>query len=132
MTGEIRTRQQQIGDQGEDLVCRHLQQQGWQILAQQWRCRWGELDIVAHQGSTLAFVEVKTRTQINWDQGGRLAITAGKQRKLIRAAMTFLSRFPDLAELDCRFDVALIRHPVASGSSLSPELEYIPAAFDLS
>ncbi len=55
-----KTPQQQTGNRGEALVADHLVAQGWRILARQWRCRWGELDVVAHKGSTLAFVEVKT------------------------------------------------------------------------
>ncbi len=123
-----RTSGQQKGDQGETLVCDHLQHQGWQILAQQWRCRWGELDVVARKGTTLAFIEVKTRGQGNWDVSGRLAINYRKQQKLIRAAMAFLNRFPHLAELNCRFDVALIQQRSASKQTL---WDYIPAAFEV-
>ena len=109
------------------MVCEHLQHQGWQILAQQWRCRWGELDVVARKGATLAFIEVKTRGQNSWDASGRLAISYRKQQKLIRAAMTFLNRFPHLADLNCRFDVALIQ----SSAAEQKLRDYIPAAFEV-
>ena len=49
----------QLGDRGEALVAAWLQQQGWRIVAQQWHCRWGELDIVARSPApeeSLAFV----------------------------------------------------------------------------
>ncbi len=101
----------QTGDRGEALVIAWLQQEGWQIVAQQWRCRWGELDIVAFRPqipSCLAFVEVKTRCQRNWDEAGRLAVTPQKQQKLWLSAEHFLSQYPQWGELPCRFDVALV------------------------
>ncbi|MEB3310889.1 MAG: YraN family protein [Snowella sp.] len=100
----------EIGHLGEQLVAQWLKQQGWVILQQQWRSRWGEIDLIAHSRQTqiLAFVEVKTRSQGNWDEGGQLAVNATKQRKILLTANAFLARYPSLADFPCRFDVALV------------------------
>ncbi len=102
--------QTHTGTLGENLVAHFLQQQGWEILGQRWRCRWGELDIIAYSQPTaqLIFVEVKTRSRHSWDSGGIFAITPQKQAKLGQAAALFLAEHPLLANVACRFDVALV------------------------
>lgn len=105
-----------LGELGEHVTAQWLQDQGCEILASRWRCRWGELDLVAYQScsqakfnSPLRFVEVKTRQSSNWDADGLLAISPQKQKKLYRTAEIFLSRHPHLASVGCRFDLALVK-----------------------
>jgi putative endonuclease len=160
-----------IGQLGEDLVAQWLQSLGWLILHRRFSCRWGEIDVIAQyhgtlgaeensnygnqvvnsvstQISTLAFVEVKTRSAGNWDAGGRSAITAKKQAKLWRTAEMFLANYPDKTDCPCRFDVAIVychkitkqisretlaQKPLVSLCVPGYELqlqEYIVAAFD--
>lgn len=99
----------QVGDRGESFVAQLLQANGWKILETQWHCRWGELDLIACDRQWLLFVEVKTRSDRNWDADGSLAIAPSKQAKLIKSASIFLSLHPELASFACRFDVALVR-----------------------
>jgi putative endonuclease len=116
MVGEKRA----IGQGGENFVKQWLLQQGWQIHQQNWSCRWGELDLVAQREQTLAFVEVKTRGRFceakavptSWDAGGVLAVSQSKQKKLIKTATLFLLENPELNELNCRFDIALVSYSV--------------------
>ena len=113
-----------LGSQGEQFVIEFLQTQGWQILEHQWHCIWGEIDIIACDRQWLIFVEVKTRSGGNWDHNGVLAITKSKQQKICVSALSYLSLFPELVNLDMRFDVALVM--------AEPQLElyaYIESAF---
>ncbi|MEO0949150.1 MAG: YraN family protein [Cyanobacteria bacterium J06641_5] len=107
---EFMTAADDLGALGEDLVARWLQQEGGQILARRWRCRWGELDLIARdRAGAIQFIEVKTRSGRSWDAGGLLAISPRKQQCLYRSAMAFLSQHPDWAELPCQFYLALVR-----------------------
>ncbi len=120
---------QQLGNYGEQLVCQWLTQKKCQILHRQWHSRFGEIDLIARgqsgQGALrcdmLAFIEVKTRSQGNWDADGLLAVTRSKQQKLRITARYFLVRHPHLSELPCRFDIALVcaqSHPPTDRLSL--------------
>lgn len=114
--------QHQRGEAGEALVAHYLAEQGWQIVTQRWRCRWGELDVVAHRDGVTAFVEVKTRSRAFSD--AVQAVTPTKQARLIKAAQCFLQAEPSYGEGDCRFDVAVVM-----GRSQLQLVQYLEAAF---
>jgi putative endonuclease len=98
------------GNLGEDLIAQWLvETHQARILHRHWTCAMGELDLVARfPEGTIAFIEVKTRSPRNWDQDGLLALSATKQRKLIKAAQLYLLKHPRLADAACRFDVAIV------------------------
>lgn len=114
-----------LGKWGEELVAEDLKRRGWKILERNWRCRFGELDIVAEKGGVLAFVEVKLRKNDRYGSAGAF-VTADKQRKLRMAAESFLQRYP--SKLQPRFDVAQVYAPVGELAEKST-ISYIENAF---
>lgn len=115
----------EIGNLGEALVARWLELQDYQILKQNWRCRWGEIDLIAREPKTsaIAFVEVKTRSRSNWDEDGLLAVDVRKQQKIIQTASLFLTQHPQLAESPCRFDVASVSYKLLGESADCSDLK---------
>jgi putative endonuclease len=96
-----------LGRAGEAQAARFLEAQGYVLLARNWRIREGELDIVAQEGDTLAFVEVKSlRTRVYG--AGEERVDARKRQRLALLAERFLAAHPELAFRQCRFDVVVI------------------------
>jgi putative endonuclease len=96
-----------LGRAGEAQAARFLEAQGYVLLARNWRVREGELDIVAREGDTLAFVEVKSlRTRAYG--AGEERIDARKQQRLAMLAERFLAAHPNLSFRQCRFDVVVV------------------------
>ncbi len=87
---------------GEILASRFLREKGYEVVASNFRCRQGEIDIIATVKNFLVFVEVKTR-QEKALYAPREAVTATKQKRLLQTAALYLSRFP--CDLQPRFDV---------------------------
>ena len=112
-----------LGKRGEDLACRELERRGYAIVARRYRVRGGELDIIARDGATLVFVEVKARADHQFGTAAE-AVTPLKQLRLTRLATEYLMRH-HLQECPCRFDVVSIHFDAAA-----PEIEIIQNAFD--
>ena len=91
---------------GEDSAAGFLERKGMSVLCRNWRCRFGELDLVALDGTTLVFVEVKCRTRdLLYDPA--LAVDQRKQLRIRRLAEAFIAmERPHFS--DCRFDVVSV------------------------
>jgi putative endonuclease len=87
---------------GEQLAAQYLNQQGCAILQRNWRCPYGEVDIIAQDGDTVLFVEVKARHNVK-HLLPREAVDTRKQTRLRQCAELYLSLF--YPEAPCRFDV---------------------------
>ena len=112
-----------LGAWGEEQAARHRKWRGYRILATRYRCREGEIDLVAARGGYLCFVEVKTRSNLSMGLP-REYVNAAKQERIRKTALFYLSE----KELDCpmRFDVAEVYQ---SGSGALERIEYIKNAF---
>lgn len=93
------------GAAAEDRAAEHLKKHGLKLVARNWRCRQGEIDLIMYEGDTLVFVEVRSRASAAFGGAGA-SITPTKQAKLIRAAERYLLQNPSPAA--CRFDAILI------------------------
>lgn len=112
------SRRLQLGADGEALAAAWYEAHGYRVLARNWRCREGEIDLIAHRRRTVVICEVKTRTSDAFGVPAE-AVNAAKQRKLRALASSWLDEAP-FRPTEIRFDVA---------SVLAGRLEIIEAAF---
>lgn len=121
----------QKGAMAEDLALIYLQQQGFELVAQNFNTAYGELDLIVRRASLLVFVEVRQRKP-HAMVSALESITPAKQRKIIRSAMVFLQQHPQFEHTECRFDVIaltsskLTRQPT---NIVDQHIEWIEAAF---
>jgi putative endonuclease len=116
---------QQRGEAAEAMARLHLEKHGLRLLAQNWRCRLGELDLVMLDADTVVFVEVRYRRYSAWG-GAAASVDVRKREKLSRAAQLFLQQESRWAKYPCRFDVIAIN---ADGQAPA-HLDWIQNAFD--
>jgi putative endonuclease len=113
------------GDRGEEAVASLLRQRGYEIVERQYRCRAGEIDLIARSGDgTVCFVEVKSRASDRFAQA-REFVTPAKQRRLRLTAGLYLAQ--EQLDCPCRFDVAEV-YPGPKGWEV-PKINYITGAF---
>ena len=116
----------ELGEEGERLAEKFLRRNRYKILARNYRCPLGEIDIIARDGETIAFVEIKGRRSRRF--GSALeAVTASKQKRIARVAAHYLAAFR-LNDSYARFDVVGIRWSVKG----KPEIILVKDAFRLS
>ena len=107
------------GTLGEAAACQALQKAGIAVLERNYRRPTGEIDVVAREGKTIVFVEVKARSSMKYGRPAE-AVNRAKQLRIVRTAMCYLSEH-DLSDAPVRFDVVEI---------LPDEVRHLRAAFD--
>jgi len=112
-----------VGRYGEDVAARHLEDAGLQILARNWRCPDGEIDIVARDRGALVICEVKTRSSDRFGLPAE-AVSRRKMDRLRRLAYCWLQEHPARGA-EVRFDVISVMHPPAGAAVV----EHLRAAF---
>ena len=115
---------QALGKLGEDLAVAELERRGYAILTRRYRTRHGEIDIVARDGDTIVFVEVKLKTAGEFGTAAE-SVTPWKQKRVVAMAVDYLAR-NRLMDRPCRFDVVAI--DLLEGGS--PRITVITSAFD--
>jgi putative endonuclease len=118
---------QQLGRAGEDLALAHLERLGFELVLRNHRTRWGEIDLIVHDGKALVFVEVKTRRASGSGRGPWEALHERKRSQVRRMAAAFLAEVherPRATEL--RFDAIGV---VIDARGRPVRLDHIEAAF---
>jgi putative endonuclease len=107
---------QRQGRWAEQRALRLLQERGWRLLCRNWRCRWGELDLVCEKPGRLLLVEVKGRRLGSRDGAGTTALRGLQRRRLRRAWACWLVHHPERSCWPVEFVAALVPLPPASGA----------------
>lgn len=102
---------------------RFLEAQGLRFVAANYRCRFGEIDLVMRQDQLLVFAEVRLRNRQDFG-GAAASVTFAKQQKIIASAGAFLHHHPEFSRCNCRFDVLALQ-----ASAQEWHVEWLPAAF---
>jgi putative endonuclease len=113
-----------LGKAGEDYACRELERHGYEILARRFRTRLGEIDIIAREGTTLVFIEVKARRTTRFGAPSE-AVDWRKQQTIARIAAEYILRHAR-GPSRCRFDVVSLLF----GEGLRPRISIVRDAFD--
>ena len=113
-----------LGQRGEQIAATHVEAKGYQIIEKNFRCKIGEIDLIATDKEYLIFIEVKTRTETNAEISPLLSITRSKQRKL-KTLGTYYIEKKEIYNRQPRFDVI----GIVLTHSGNHRIEYIENAF---
>ena len=113
-----------LGPRGENAAAKYLRSLNYKILVRNYRCKLGELDIIARDGKTLVFVEVKTRTSDEPEPEEQ--VNAFKRRQITRCAEFYLSRYSNVQPA-ARFDIVAIVWPKNQPPTIRHHLDAFPA-----
>lgn len=114
-----------FGKVGEEFAAKYLRERKYKVIKRNYRCSFGEIDIVALDGKALVFIEVKTRGSTTFGSP-QLAVDRRKQMQISKAALDFIKR-KKISRMDMRFDVVTVQL-LPSGEF---RVELIRNAFDL-
>ncbi|HEY8751896.1 MAG TPA: YraN family protein [Tepidisphaeraceae bacterium] len=112
-----------MGQRGENVAARYLRNLGYKIIVRNFRCELGEIDIVAKDGKTLVFVEVKTRAYD--DPTPEEQVNEVKRHQITKSAKLYLSRYGS-PQPPARFDVVAVVWP----DGREPQIRHTPHAFE--
>lgn len=116
-----------LGAFGEDMACSYLEKQGYRILERNFSCKAGELDIIAFDGETLTFVEVKCRTGTGYGNPSE-AVSYYKQSRIVKTALFYMNKHK-IFDYMSRFDVIEV---LTEGTKESTKINLIKNAFEYS
>ncbi len=114
----------ELGRYGEDLAYKRIKRLGYRKIIRNYRCHLGEVDLIANDGDTLVFIEIKTRRGKSTGYA-KEAVDARKQRQLSKVALSYM-KSNNCSDTKARFDVIAI-----SIKEDKPEIEVVKNAFDL-
>jgi putative endonuclease len=109
-----------LGRSAESRAEAFLKSRGLKLVARNWRCRFGEIDLIMQEGATLVFIEVRLRSRSDFG-GAAASVTPSKQKKLLATARQYLAGLSSIPP--CRFDVIAMTDRAA-------EPEWLQSAFD--
>ena len=119
----------ELGAKGEKLAIRYLKNRGYRIVQRNYRCKLGEIDIIAEHGVDLVFIEVKTRSDSSYGSAVE-SVTPYKQKQLAKVALEYISK-RDCHNRPVRFDVVGIELQKTRGEkSRESSIELLQNAFD--
>lgn len=111
-----------IGRTAENFVCNYLQDQGLKLVATNYQCKYGEIDLIMREAKTLVFIEVRYRKKQNYGDG-IATVTKTKQYKIMKTAVYYLQKNKLYDKILCRFDV------VATSGKANGKIVWIKDAF---
>ena len=115
----------ELGQRGEEAAACFLERQGYEVVERNYRCSYGEIDIIARKDGVVAFVEVKTRTSLNYDSPAA-AVNYLKQQKIRTTALTWLQTQERIYE-ELSFDVVEIM--TAGTAAKQAKLRWLKGCF---
>ena len=107
-------KKQETGKRGEQIACKALEKKGYRILERNYRCRQGEIDLVARHRDCIVFIEVRSKTGDAFGSPEE-SVTSAKKKKLIATALDYLSNHSDVPE-NWRIDFVAVELDPAGGS----------------